>query len=90
MGLQTKHQLECHGYSGIIGGLPTAAGMALAWPISNKLGKQRAVVAGLLLSVLGGLVSFLDVHNFVIVCYWSCFKRSRFHTRNVRYPRPAV
>ena len=56
------------GTLGLIGGLPTAAGMALAWPISNKLGKQRAVVAGLLLSVLGGLVSFLDVHNFVIVC----------------------
>lgn len=56
------------GTLGLIGGLPTAAGMALAWPISNKLGKQRAVVAGLLLSVLGGLVSFLDVHNFAIVC----------------------
>jgi GPH family glycoside/pentoside/hexuronide:cation symporter len=42
--------------------------MILAWPIANKLGKQRAVVIGLFLSVIGGLVSFIDVHNFVIVC----------------------
>jgi len=56
------------GTLGLIGGLPTAVGMVLAWPIANKLGKQRAVVIGLFISVLGGLVSFLDVHNFVIVC----------------------
>ncbi|MBS5065019.1 MAG: MFS transporter [Hungatella hathewayi] len=56
------------GTLGLIGGIPTAVGMALAWPIANKLGKQRAVTAGLAISVVGGLVSFLDVHNFVIVC----------------------
>ena len=56
------------GTLGLISGLPTAIGMVLAWPIANKLGKQRAVVIGLLISVIGGLISFLDVHNFVIVC----------------------
>lgn len=56
------------GTLGLIGGIPTAVGMVLAWPIANKLGKQRAVMYGLILSVLGGLVSFLDVHSFVIVC----------------------
>lgn len=56
------------GTLGLIGGIPTAVGMVLAWPIANKLGKQRAVTAGLAISVLGGLVSFIDVHNFVIVC----------------------
>jgi GPH family glycoside/pentoside/hexuronide:cation symporter len=56
------------GTLGLIGGLPTAIGMVLAWPIANKLGKQRAVVIGLFISVVGGLVSFIDVHNFVIVC----------------------
>lgn len=56
------------GTLGLIGGIPTAAGMALAWPIANKLGKQKAVTLGLAFSVLGGLVSFLDIHNFVIVC----------------------
>jgi len=56
------------GTLGLIGGIPTAIGMVLAWPIANKLGKQRAVVIGLFISVIGGLISFLDVHNFVIVC----------------------
>lgn len=56
------------GTLGLIGGIPTAIGMVLAWPIANKLGKQKAVTYGLILSVLGGLVSFIDVHNFMIVC----------------------
>lgn len=56
------------GTLGLIGGLPTAIGMVLAWPIANKLGKQRAVTLGLLFSVIGGLVSFINVHNLVIVC----------------------
>jgi GPH family glycoside/pentoside/hexuronide:cation symporter len=56
------------GTLGLIGGIPTAVGMVLAWPISNKLGKQRAVVYGLVLSVLGGCVSFINVHSFFIVC----------------------
>lgn len=56
------------GLLGAIGGIPTAVGMVLAWPIANKLGKQKAVTGGLIISVLGGLVSFLDVHSFIIVC----------------------
>lgn len=56
------------GMLGLIGGIPTAIGMLLAWPIANKLGKKRAVTIGLIISVLGGLVSFIDVHNFIIVC----------------------
>lgn len=56
------------GTLGLLGGIPTAVGMLLAWPLANKLGKQKSVTYGLILSVLGGLVSFIDVHNFVIVC----------------------
>ncbi len=56
------------GTLGLIGGIPTAVGMVLAWPIANKLGKQRAVVIGLFIAVMGGFISFIDVHNFVIVC----------------------
>ena len=56
------------GTLGLIGGIPTAVGMVLAWPIANKLGKQKAVTYGLIISVLGGLVSFINVHNFMIVC----------------------
>lgn len=68
-GITTEAQAgSAMGMLGLIGGIPTALGMVVAWPIANKLGKQRAIVLGLALSVLGGLVSFLDVHNFVIVC----------------------
>ncbi|MDU5262781.1 MAG: MFS transporter, partial [Clostridium celatum] len=56
------------GTLGLIGGIPTAIGMILAWPIANKLGKKQAIVIGLIISVLGGLISFIDVHNFIIVC----------------------
>jgi GPH family glycoside/pentoside/hexuronide:cation symporter len=53
---------------GLIGGIPTAIGMVLAWPVANKLGKKKAVVYGLCFSVVGGLVCFIDVHNFTTVC----------------------
>lgn len=53
---------------GLVGGIPTAIGMVVAWPIAAKLGKKNAVVGGLVISVLGGLVSFIDVHNLYIVC----------------------
>ena len=53
---------------GLIGGLPSAVGMVIAWPLANKLGKKRAIVIGLIFSVLGGAVAFLDVHNFIMVC----------------------
>jgi len=56
------------GTLGLIGGLPTAIGMVLAWPIANKLGKQKAVMVGLFISVIGGLISFINIHSFVIVC----------------------
>ncbi|MBQ9589699.1 MAG: MFS transporter [Butyrivibrio sp.] len=55
------------GLLGAIGGIPTAIGMLLAWPIAGKLGKQRAVTLGLFISVIGGLVSFINVHSFIIV-----------------------
>lgn len=56
------------GMLGLIGGIPTALGMVIAWPIANKFGKQKAIIIGLIFSILGGMVSFLDVHNFLIVC----------------------
>ena len=53
---------------GLIGGLPSAVGMVIAWPLASKLGKKRAIVLGLAFSLAGGFVSFLNVHNFAIVC----------------------
>lgn len=56
------------GTLGLIGGIPTAVGMLVAWPVANKLGKQRAVGLGCAFSVAGGLISLLDIHNFTVVC----------------------
>lgn len=53
---------------GLIGGIPTAAGMIIAWPIASKLGKKNAVVIGMIISVLGGAISFINVHSFPLVC----------------------
>lgn len=55
------------GSLGLIGGIPTAIGMVLAWPIADKLGKRWAVLSGMAVSVVGGLVSFIDIHSFPIV-----------------------
>lgn len=55
------------GMLGLIGGIPTALGMLVAWPIADKLGKQKAIILGLIFSVLGGLISFINVHHFTIV-----------------------
>lgn len=55
------------GMLGLIGGLPTAIGMLFAWPIAHKLGKRNAVLFGMIISVIGGLVSFIDVNNLIIV-----------------------
>jgi GPH family glycoside/pentoside/hexuronide:cation symporter len=53
---------------GLIGGLPAALGMFIVWPLANKFGKQRIIVTGLILSLAGGSVAFLGVHDFKIVC----------------------
>ena len=53
---------------GFIGGLPAVAGMIIAWPLSKKLGKKRAIVLGLIFSAAGGAAAFLDVHSFAAVC----------------------
>ena len=54
---------------GLVGGLPSAVGMVIAWPLAAKLGKKRAVLLGLILSLGGGLVSFINVHSFGIVTF---------------------
>lgn len=53
---------------GLLGGIPTAVGMVLAWPIAAKLGKKNSMIIGFIISVVGGLVSFIDVNNFALVC----------------------
>lgn len=56
------------GLLGLIGGIPIAVGMVIAWPIASKIGKRNSMILGFGLSVIGGLASFIDTTNFVIVC----------------------
>ena len=53
---------------GLVGGLPAALGMFVAWPLANKLGKKRSIVIGLVIAAVGGLVAFINVNSFPIVC----------------------
>ena len=50
---------------GLIGGLPSAVGMVIAWPLANKLGKQRAIVIGLIfmLAVISDVLDHLEAKN---------------------------
>ena len=59
---------QAMGLLGIVGGIPTAIGMVVAWPIANKSTKQKSILIGMIISVLGGALSFIDVNNF----YWVC------------------
>lgn len=52
----------------LIGGLPSAAGMIVAWPLAKKFGKKRMIVSGLLFSIASGFVALQGVHDFATVC----------------------
>lgn len=56
------------GTIGMIGGIPTALGMVFVWPLATKFGKKNCIRIGLVLAVLGGLVSFVDIHSLNYVC----------------------
>ena len=63
-----------HGTLSIIGAIPTAAGMVIAWPLSNKIGKGKAILFGAILSAIGGAIGFIAPDNFVLVCVSFCIK----------------
>ncbi len=50
-----------------IGAIPTALGMVIAWPLSNKIGKGRAILLGAILAVVGGMIGFIAPDNFYCV-----------------------
>ena len=54
---------------GLVGGLPSAVGMFIAWPLANKLGKKRSIVIGLAFALAGGLVAFVNVNSFPVVVF---------------------
>ncbi|MCH5159018.1 MAG: MFS transporter [Clostridiales bacterium] len=51
----------------IIGAVPTALGMVIAWPLSNKIGKGRAILFGAILATIGGAIGFFAPGNFYVV-----------------------
>jgi len=47
------------GILAIVGAVPTALGMLIAWPLSNKIGKGKAILFGAIISAIGGAIGFL-------------------------------
>ncbi len=52
----------------ILGSVPTTLGMVVAWPLSNKIGKGKAIFAGAILSAIGGFIGLIAPDNFALVC----------------------
>ena len=65
------HSIDIGGaFSGtlaIIGAIPTAVGMVIAWPLSNKIGKKNAILFGAVISAIGGAIGFIAPTNFAVV-----------------------
>ena len=55
------------GLLAIIGGIPTALGMFIALPLSNRIGKARAIQAGAVLAAVGGVPGLIFSDNLTIV-----------------------
>ncbi len=51
----------------IVGAIPTALGMVIAWPLANKIGKGKAIFFGSLLAVAGGALGLIFPDNYPIV-----------------------
>ena len=56
-----------NGTLSIIGAIPTALGMVIAWPLSNKIGKGKAILFGAILATIGGAIGFIAPDNFALV-----------------------
>ena len=54
------------GLLAIIGAVPTALGMVVVWPLSNKLGKGKLILFGAILAVAGGILGLFAGNNFVL------------------------
>lgn len=44
-----------------VGAIPTAAGMAIVWPIAKKIGKRKTIIFGGFLAFIGAALSFLGL-----------------------------
>ncbi len=52
----------------IIAAIPTAIGMFICWPISNVIGKGKAIVCGAAVAVIGGIIAYFGASNFYVTC----------------------
>lgn len=50
----------------VAGAIPTAVGMLIVWPLSNKLGKGKLILFGALLAVAGGVLGIIAKDNYVL------------------------
>ena len=57
---------EKSGLLAIIGAVPTAAGMLVVWPLSNKIGKGKLILFGAILAVGGGILGLFSGNNFIL------------------------
>lgn len=55
---------------GLVGGLPSAIGMLVIWPIANRFGKKNSLFVGCIIA----LAAFVNVHSFGIVCLGVVFR----------------
>lgn len=55
------------GLLSIIGAVPTTLGMLISWPLSNKIGKGKAILLGAVVAIIGGAIGFIDPNNFTLV-----------------------
>lgn len=54
------------GLIGIIGAVPTALGMLVVWPLSNKIGKGKLILIGGTIAVAGGILGLFAGSNFIL------------------------
>ena len=59
----TEHGGFWSGQIAIYGAIPTALGMVVAWPLSNKIGKGKAILFGAILATVGGAIGFIAPTN---------------------------
>lgn len=50
----------------IVGAIPTALGMVIAWPLSRKIGKGKAILFGSILAVIGGVIGLIFPDNYIM------------------------
>ena len=51
----------------ILGAIPMAVAVIFIWPLSNKIGKQKVTMAGMVIGVIGGIIEIIGGSNVVIV-----------------------